>query len=131
MSRHLIDTTVLIAHLRGHDPARRYLHSLLADGHDLCTSCVNIAEVEHGLRPAERKAVAALLDRLQYLITSREAAHRAGRYQATFSRRGETLSTADAIIAGTARAHGAVLVTDNLKHFPMTDIRKVRPPLEP
>jgi predicted nucleic acid-binding protein len=130
VSRHLLDTTVLIAHLRGQEPVRRYLLSLLGHGHDLCISCVNIAEVEHGLRPAERKAVTALLDRLQYLITSREAARRAGRYQTTFGRRGETLSTADALIAGTARAHGAVIVTDNLKHFPMTDIRKVKPPLE-
>jgi hypothetical protein len=129
VSRHLVDTTVLVAHLRGHEPARRYLLSLLGEGHDLCTSCVHVAEVEHGLRPAERKAVTALLDRLQYLATGREAARRAGRYQATFGRRGETLSTADALIAGTARAHGAVIVTDNVKHFPMTDVRKVRPPL--
>src|SRR5262249_46492509 len=130
MSRYLLDTTLLIAHLRGHEPARRYLSSLLTEGHDLCTSCVNIAEVECGLRPTERRAVATLLDRLQFLVTSREAGRRAGAYQAAFSRRGETLSTADALIAGTARAHGAVLVTDNLKHFPMTDVRKVRPRLD-
>jgi predicted nucleic acid-binding protein len=59
---------------------------LLANGHSLGTSCVNVAEVEHGLRPKERKAAAALLDRLDFLETTREAARRAGRYQADFRR---------------------------------------------
>jgi hypothetical protein len=30
-------------------------------------------------------------------------------------------------VAGTARTHGAVLVTDNLTDFPMRDIRVVEP----
>jgi predicted nucleic acid-binding protein len=76
------------------------------------TSCVNIAEVEHGLRPKERIAAAALLDRLEFLDTTREAARRAGRYQADSQRRGQTIQTPDALVAGTARVHLAVVVTD-------------------
>lgn len=87
------------------------------------TCCVNVAEVERGIRPRERKAVSALLKRLDYLDTSREAAMRAGRYQSTFAQRGVTIHTPDALIAGTARAHGAVLVTDNVEDFPMHDVR--------
>ncbi len=33
---------------------------------------------------------------------------------------------ADALVAGTARAHGAVVVTDNVVDFPMKDIRVVK-----
>ncbi|MDP9220701.1 MAG: PIN domain-containing protein [Actinomycetota bacterium] len=129
LTRYLLDTTVLIGHLRGHEEITSFLAELLADGHSLAVCCVNVAEVEHGLRPRERKGAESLLDRLAYLETTKQAATRAGRYQADFRRRGRTLHTADALIAGTARAHGAILVTDNADDFPMRDVRVVRPPV--
>lgn len=64
---------------------------------------------------------------MEFLLTTREAAERAGRYQADWARRGKTLHLADALVAGTARAHGAVLVTDNVVDFPMRDLRVARP----
>jgi predicted nucleic acid-binding protein len=123
LSLYLLDTTVLIAHLRGDSAATGLLHDLLAANHSFGTSCVNIAEVERGVRPNERRAVTALLSRLRFLETNREAAVRAGRYQAEFEKRGRTIHTADALIAGTARVHGAILVTDNVHDYPMRDIR--------
>ncbi|MDP9406043.1 MAG: PIN domain-containing protein [Actinomycetota bacterium] len=130
MSRYLLDTTALIAHLRGDGHVTNYLLGLLADGHTLATTCVNIAELERGLRGPERKAATALVDRLEFLVTGREAAQRAGRYQADFGRRGRTIHTADALVAGTARAHGAVLVTDNVGDFPMRDLTVESPPAQ-
>jgi predicted nucleic acid-binding protein len=121
LSLYLLDTTVLIAHLRGDEAVTRFLLDLLSGRHSLGTSCVNIAEVERGIRPRERRATAALLSRLRFLDTTREAAARAGRYQAEFEKRGVTIHTADALIAGTARAHGAILLTDNAQDFPMRD----------
>lgn len=127
MSRYLLDTTVLVAHLRGDDAIADALLSLLRRGDSLCVSCVNVAEIVRGLRPAERRATERLLDRMELLITTKEAAERAGRYQADWARRGRTLHLADALIAGTARAHGAVLVTDNIADFPMKDLGVARP----
>ncbi|MGQ0825523.1 MAG: type II toxin-antitoxin system VapC family toxin [Actinomycetota bacterium] len=123
LSRYLLDTTVLIAHLRGDRAVTDGLLGLLGDGHSLGTTCVTIAEIERGLRPAERKKTQVLLDRLAFFDTTREAATRAGRYQSDWARRGRTVHTPDALIAGTARAHGAILLTDNLDDFPMRDIR--------
>jgi predicted nucleic acid-binding protein len=128
LSVYLVDTTVLIAHLRGDKEIARILLGLLADRHLLGTSCVNVAEVERGIRPKERKAATDLLRRLRFLETTREAALRAGRYQAEFEKRGRTIHTADALIAGTARAHGAILLTDNVRDFPMRDIQLEAPP---
>lgn len=119
---------MLIAHLRGVDAATSLLLDLLAGGHTLGVSCVNVAEVERGIRPKERKQAESLLARLRFLETTREAATRAGRYQADFASHGVTIHTADALVAGTARAHGAVLVTDNVRDFPMRDIRIEAPP---
>lgn len=127
LSLFLLDTTVLITHLRGDQAVRRLLLQLLADQHSLGTSCVNVAEVERGIRPRELKSAGALLDRLRFLETTREAATRAGRYQAEFAQRGVTIHTADALVAGTARAHGAILLTDNIDDFPMRDIEVEAP----
>jgi predicted nucleic acid-binding protein len=88
---------------------------------------VNVAEVERGLHPPERRAVEHLLDHMEFLLTTREAAERAGRYQADWARRGRPLHLTDALMAGTARTHGAVLVTANLTGFPVRDIRVVEP----
>lgn len=122
LSRYLLDTTVLIAHLRGEAEVTQLLLDLLASGNRLGICCINVAEVERGLRPAERKRAKELMKRLEYLDTTREAAQRAGRYQSELQRKGRTMHTADAIVAGTARAHGAVLVTDNLGDFSMNDL---------
>lgn len=100
---------------------------LINSGHVLGTSCVNLAEIEAGLRQHERRQAGTLLDRLRFLTTDREAAHRAGHYQAEWARRGQTLQTPDALVAGTARAHGAVLVTHNIDDFPMRDLRVQHP----
>ena len=100
---------------------------LVADGHVLGTSCVNLAEIEAGLRQHERRRAGALLDRLRFLPTAREAAYRAGRYQAEWARKGRTIQTPDALVAGTARANGAVLVTHNVDDFPMSDLHVEHP----
>jgi tRNA(fMet)-specific endonuclease VapC len=122
LSLFLLDTTVLIAHLRGDQAATHFLLELIADRHSLGTSCVNVAEVERGMLPKERKLATTLLSRLRFLETTREAASRAGRYQAEFEKRGRTIHTPDALVAGTARAHGAILLTDNVGDFPMRDV---------
>jgi len=114
---------VLIGYLRDLPPIATSLRRLLSDGHVLATSAVNIAEVERGLRPAERKRATAFLDALRFLGTDRGAARRAGRYQAQFAATGRTLHAADALIAGTARVHGAILLTHNTADFPMPDVR--------
>lgn len=128
LSRYLLDSTVLIDHLRGVEEVRAYVLRLLQDGHVLATSCVNVAEVERGLAAKQRRAAAALIDRLTFLQTTREAAVRAGRYQVQQARRGRTIHTADALVAGTARVHGAVILTDNVADFPMRDVRVEAPP---
>lgn len=100
---------------------------LLGRGDTLATSCVNLAEVEAGLRQRERGQAEAVLGRLRFLVTTPEAAYRAGRYQAEWARKGRTVETPDALVAGTARAHGAMLLTHNTDDFPMRDLRVEHP----
>ena len=121
MSTYLLDSTVLVAHMRG--DLGDLLPRLHAGGHEIATSCVNVAELVRGLRPEERKAATFFLGRLRFLPTGREGATRAGNYIAEWSRRGRTIEIPDALVAGTAREHGAIIVTQNTKDFPMGDVR--------
>jgi predicted nucleic acid-binding protein len=100
---------------------------VLDRGDTLATSCVNLAEIEAGLRQRERRKAETVLGHLRFLVTTREAALRAGRYQAEWARKGQSIETPDALVAGTARAHGAVVVTHNTSDFPMRDLRVEHP----
>lgn len=127
LTLYVLDSTVLIGYLRDTPSIASSLRRRLSDGHMLATTCVNLAEVERGLRPRERRRATAFLDRLRFLATDREAARRAGEYQAAWAKRGRTIHTPDALVAGTARAHGAILLTHNLDDFPMHDLRVEHP----
>ena len=127
MTLFLLDSTVLIDHLRDNEEVTGWLRDRLARADRLGTSCVNVAEVTRGVAARHRPRLDALIERLAFLPTTREAAVRAGRYQAEWARRGRTIHTADALVAGTARVHGAVLVTDNVGDFPMRDLKVRRP----
>lgn len=120
---YILDSTVLIGYLRDLPSVASGLRRRLSDGHTLATTCVNVAEVHRGMRPRERRRAQAFLDALRFMSTDREAARRAGQYQAEWARRGRTIHTADALVAGTTRAHGAVLLTHNIEDFPMRDLR--------
>ena len=69
------------------------------------------------------------MDSLRYLQIARDAARRAGEDRYDFARRGQTLSTPDALIAAVAREHQAIIVTDNVKDYPQGDIQLL--PLSP
>ena len=127
MTIYVLDTTVLIDVLRDAPRVSADVVGRLSAGHTLATTCVNTAEVERGVRPRERRRSELLLSRLRFLVTGPEAARRAGRYQAEWSARGRTIQTADALIAGTARSYGAVILTDNVTDFPMADVRVETP----
>ena len=77
------------------------------------------------LAKEERDKADLLLDTLDYHEITREIAKEAGRYRYEFSRQGIALSTPDTLVAATAIARGATLITANIRDFPMDDIQPV------
>jgi predicted nucleic acid-binding protein len=53
-------------------------------------------------------------------------ADEAGEYMREF-RKSHALSIGDAVIAATAKEMGMILVTRNIKHYPMKDVEIVKP----
>lgn len=58
-----------------------------------------------------------LLSACNFLPTTAEIARQAGTWRYDFARDGVTLSTTDALVAATAEAHSATIVTGNLKDY--------------
>lgn len=128
MTQFLLDTSVIIDVLNNKRDRARLIRELLQEGNVFTCSSINIAEVYAGMRPKEKRLTEALLDSLHcYEITRPVAAH-AGILKREWSQRAITLSIADTIIAAVALANNLVLLTDNLRHYPMPEIKKFELP---
>ncbi|MGN6200617.1 type II toxin-antitoxin system VapC family toxin [Humibacter sp.] len=114
----LVDSDVLIAHLRGYEPAHAWLRNARVSG-PLSISVVTIAEISGGMRSGERREVWRLLDAFQAEPVSELVARRAGELRRRFHRSHSGIGLADYLIAATADVHGAQLATLNVRHFPM------------
>ena len=122
MERYLIDTDIIIDHLRGEEKARDFLRQIKSGGSDILYSVITKAELYSGVRPKEVKKVARLLSSMEEVRIDGETAVDAGRYRNKFySSHGLLLP--DALIAASAKKAGAVLITLNKRHYPMKDIK--------
>lgn len=117
--RVLLDTTVLIDVFRRRNNRRAILERLLAEGHELCTSALNIAEVYAGVRPNEEKETETFLEALECFSISQSTGKLAGKLKNDSGRKVKTLAIADTIVAAVALEQNCVVATDNVKHFSM------------
>ena len=128
MARHLLDTTVLIDYLQGERKTVELVAGLANQGHELGICCVNVAEVYSGLGKEDRGKAYKLINSLGFYEISREIAIEAGSYRFQFARKGITLTVSDTLIAATAIAYGATLVTANVSDYPMEGLAVLQQP---
>lgn len=117
----LVDSDVLIAHLRGLPAARDWLLAARKRTGPLAMSVVSVAEIIGGMRHGERREVTRLLDTLQAVPVNRPIAVRAGELRRTYHRSHNAIGTASYLIAATALVSGCELATLNVRHFPMIE----------
>lgn len=114
--KYLLDTTLLIDHVHGRPEALALVEWLFSQTNDLYTCEVIVAEALSRGDAAEVAAITALIDVLEYISTSPDAARRAGddrrRRNVTSYR-----SLPDAIIAGVAWSLDLTVVTRNARDF--------------
>lgn len=126
--RHLLDTNIFIAALKGRSEVRTRLQRLpLAD---LLLSPVVLGELELGVARSawperNRARLADVVQHLTVVPLDAEAAHHYADIRAVLERRGTPIGANDLWIAAQARALGAVLVTDNVRELGRVDALKI------
>jgi predicted nucleic acid-binding protein len=127
VSRYMLDTSVLIDLSKSAGTTRSTIRSWIDGGDEIGVCGIQIAEFYRGLAPDERPIWGAFFDDLLCWEVSLDATKRAGIDQYDFDRRGTTISTPDAIITAVAREQSAVLVTNNVRDFPMPGLALLAP----
>jgi predicted nucleic acid-binding protein len=115
----VVDTSVLIDHLRGVERASHVLLDAEQAGFELWSVTVVRTEVLAGLRRGEEARTHALLDALRWQDVTREVADRAGELARRYLRSHRSVDTIDYLIAAATEELGGRLLTQNVKHFPM------------
>ena len=122
MKNIVVDTDILINFLRGKEATRDFLCSLVNETTLYC-SVITVAEIFSGMREQEREKTKELLDSFNLIEITRDIAEKAGSYKHRIKH--QTLELDDCLIAASALSIGAILATENIKHYPMTDIKKM------
>jgi predicted nucleic acid-binding protein len=121
----LVDSDVLIAHLRGAPAARDWL--VEARRRDrLAISVVTIVEVVGGMRSVERREVWRLLSAFKVEPATEVVARRAGDMMRRYRAGHAGVGVGDYLIAATVDVKGLELATLNVRNFPM--FPDLRPP---
>lgn len=122
----LVDTSVLVDHLRGRAEARDLLEDEINAGEPVFASLLTKVEVLAGMRPREADATRALLGLLVWVEVSDAIAERAGAMAVRYLRSHPGVDIVDHVIAATREELDVPLWTMNVRHFPM--VRGLRAP---
>jgi predicted nucleic acid-binding protein len=122
VSRYLLDTDVLISFAKNKEPALSFVKRAIATGDELGVSPVVVTEFYAGLAARDYPTWDAFFANLEYWTVSNAAARQAGAWRYQFARQGTRLSTTDLLTAAVAVERDAILVTSNVKDFPMEEL---------
>lgn len=115
----LVDSDILIGISRGRDTRTLERWMELAESGDfvLC-SPVSVAELWHGARPKEHRALTNLFGNLICVPVDIEVGRQAGEYLRRYHK-SHGVELGDALIASAASLRNAALWTRNRKRYPM------------
>ena len=118
--RFILDTSVIIDHLRGRPrAATELIPNAIARGDELWSSQLVRVEVLAGMRPEEEAATRDLLTLISWADVDATLAEAAGALGRRFLRSHRGIEAVDLIVAALAMQLGAKLQTTNVRHFPM------------
>jgi len=115
--RYLLDTTFAIDVLRNQKIAVERFEELFSSGDTAYVTDVVVCELATGARAEDEPGLAAFIRAVEFVQPGPEVATEAGRWRGQARRRGVTLSVPDALIAATADALDATVITRNVRDF--------------
>lgn len=117
----LLDSTELIDYERRKPETRARIREFSRQ-YILGSCAITVAELYAGRLHGTDPGLDSFVDNLVYWDITYADAIRAGQYRWQFARRGIQLSATDTLIAAIAARVGAVILTENVKDFPMDDV---------
>jgi predicted nucleic acid-binding protein len=124
----LLDTSVIIDALNYKRGRREFLKAREHAGDRLACSVINVAETYAGMRLEEELATGLFFASLECIELTQETAAYAGQLKYRLARQGKTIPITDAIIAAVAISFDLALATDNVRDFPMSELRLLKLP---
>jgi len=119
----LVDTDVLVDFFRGYDKGVRFITTYSAQ---IILSSIVVAELYAGVKgDAEQTAIENFVALSRVIPVTAEIAKVGGLYKGDYGK-SHGVGLADAIIAATAQAEKAALITLNTRHYPM--MKGLKPP---
>jgi len=115
----LLDTNVVVAFLNGDKPVLRRIKDEIDK---IALSTLVVAELDYGAKVSRKSKenlenLYRLVDVVQVVPFDIECAKLFGTIKSKLRNLGKPTGEVDALIAATAMAHEAILVTNNKKHF--------------
>lgn len=126
MDIYLPDSNILIDALNDKRGKFILLESLLEQKKLLACCAVTVAEVFAGFKPSEMARAERLFSSLIFYDITFACARLAGKFRLEYSKKGRNLSLDDCLIAAAAIENDLCLITDNLKDFPMPELKLYR-----
>ena len=124
--RAYIDSDILIWHLRGESRAAGLLRRLARDrGTDLRVGALQRAEVVFLMHPGERATTRTFLSRFKTEAVTQDVVDAGAEYYRQWHP-SHGIDVNDAILAATAAATGGKIYTQNVRHYPMSDVPVVK-----
>lgn len=123
---YVLDSDIVIWILRGDEKVISALDDLVGKS-KTGVSTITIAEIYKFAFPSEFFKTAEVIEQHQVFNLTSGIAKEAGLYWNQFHKQLLNLNLIDTIVAATAKAYNAALVTLNTRHFPMADIKVVNP----
>lgn len=115
----LVDSDVLIEHLRGEAAARDWLLDARQSSGPLAISVVSLTEIAGGMRSPERREVMRLLGSMHRFEVTEQVAWRAAALMREYHRSHSAIGLGDYLIAATALTEGLEIATLKVRHYPM------------
>jgi len=123
MSEFLLDSNIIIDFLIGRKNAVLLLNNLKLMDPEPSTSSLCIAEVLLGAKDNEIEKTNLFLNSLKVYDLTREIADLAGKHIRELRKKGITLNFIDALVASTCMVNNLTLVTYNINHYNLIDLK--------
>jgi predicted nucleic acid-binding protein len=128
MSKYLLDSDIIIWHLRGRREITEMLKDLQRSGLPAC-SAISVLEVKLGEKTKDEEGETnRFLESLKVFDVNMDIAKMAAQLIHEYKAKGVTIDIPDSIIASTCILHDLILVTYNRKHYPISELKFHLPP---